>query len=149
MRRPDLIAGLSVAGLMLPEAVAYAGIAGLPPQRAIFAAIAGCLVYATVGRSRFAIVSATSSSAAILAATLAALPRLHLQAHHPRGAHAMTHDFEPLLNPVEIATLRPTQMTVGLREVARKRAEWRKHAEHDGDAFLGRHMIPVVLVDKV
>jgi MFS superfamily sulfate permease-like transporter len=74
MRRPDLTAGLSVAGLMLPEAVAYAGIAGLPPQRAIFAAIAGCLVYALVGRSRFAIVSATSSSAAILAATLASMP---------------------------------------------------------------------------
>ena len=42
-RRRDLIAGLCVAGLLLPEAVAYAGIAGLPPQRAIFAAIAGCL----------------------------------------------------------------------------------------------------------
>lgn len=74
MRKGDLIAGLSVAGLMLPEAVAYAGIAGLPPQRAIFAAIAGCLVYAWVGRSRFAIVSPTSSSAAILAAALAVLP---------------------------------------------------------------------------
>lgn len=74
MRRADLIAGLSVAGLMLPEAVAYAGIAGLPPQRAIFAAIAGCLVYALVGRSRFAIVSPTSSSAAILAAALAVMP---------------------------------------------------------------------------
>lgn len=74
MRRGDLIAGLSVAGLMLPEAVAYAGIAGLPPQRAIFAAIAGCLVYAAMGRSRFAIVSPTSSSAAILAAALAVLP---------------------------------------------------------------------------
>ena len=74
MRRDDLIAGLCVAGLMLPEAVAYAGIAGLPPQRAILAGIAGCLVYAIVGRSRFAIVSPTSSSAAILAATLAAMP---------------------------------------------------------------------------
>jgi MFS superfamily sulfate permease-like transporter len=74
MHRGDLIAGLSVAGLMLPEAIAYAGIAGLPPQRAIFAAIAGCLAYAAIGRSRFAIVSPTSSSAAILAATLAAMP---------------------------------------------------------------------------
>ncbi|OBZ95097.1 sulfate permease [Pararhizobium polonicum] len=59
---------------MLPEAVAYAGIAGLPPQRAIFAAVAGCLAYAVIGRSRFAIVTPTSSSAAILAATLAAMP---------------------------------------------------------------------------
>jgi MFS superfamily sulfate permease-like transporter len=74
MRRGDLIAGLSVAGLMLPEAVAYAQIAGLPPQRAIFAGIAGCLGYAIFGRSRFAILSPTSSSATILAATLASMP---------------------------------------------------------------------------
>jgi MFS superfamily sulfate permease-like transporter len=74
MRGNDLIAGLCVAGLMLPEAVAYAGIAGLAPQHAIFAGIAGCLAYAVAGRSRFAIVSATSSSAAILAATLAVMP---------------------------------------------------------------------------
>lgn len=74
MRKGDIIAGLSVAGLMLPEAVAYAQIAGLPPQRAIFAAIAGCLGYAIIGRSRFAILSPTSSSATILAATLAILP---------------------------------------------------------------------------
>lgn len=74
MGNRDWIAGLSVAGLMLPEAVAYAGIAGLPPQHAVVAAIAGCLTYSVFGRSRFAIVSPTSSSAAILAATIAALP---------------------------------------------------------------------------
>ncbi|MBX9796629.1 SulP family inorganic anion transporter [Sphingomonas sp.] len=71
--RVDIIAGLSVAGLMLPEAVAYAGIAGLPPGRAIIAAIAGGLAYALIGRSRLAIIAPTSSSAAILAAALAAL----------------------------------------------------------------------------
>ena len=74
MARADVIAGLSVAGLLLPEAVAYAGIAGLEPARAITAAVAGCIAYAAIGRSRFAIVSATSSSAAILAAALAAMP---------------------------------------------------------------------------
>ena len=74
MKGADIVAGMSVAGLMLPEAVAYAGIAGLPPGRAVVAAIAGTLVYALVGRSRFAIVSPTSSSAAILAAALAAMP---------------------------------------------------------------------------
>src|SRR5471030_3511371 len=58
---------------MLPEAVAYAGIAGLPPQRAVLAAIAGSLIYALVGRSRFAIVTPTSSSAAILGAVIAVL----------------------------------------------------------------------------
>ena len=73
-KRADLIAGVCVAGLMLPEAVAYAGIAGLPPQRAVLAAIAGSLIYALAGRSRFAVVSATSSSAAILYAVLADVP---------------------------------------------------------------------------
>ncbi|HEX7853305.1 MAG TPA: SulP family inorganic anion transporter [Sphingobium sp.] len=76
-RGRDIIAGLSIAGLMLPEAVAYAGIAGLPPQRAILAAIAGSLAYLLIGRSRFAITSATSSSAAILAAALATFPAAH------------------------------------------------------------------------
>lgn len=70
----NLLAGLSIAGLLLPEAVAYAGIAGLPPERAVLAGIAGGLAYAAFGRSRQAIIAPTSSSAAILAATLAAMP---------------------------------------------------------------------------
>lgn len=73
-RRPglaDLVAGVSIAGLLLPEAVAYASIAGLPPQAGVIALFAGLLVYGLFGSSRFAIVSATSSSAAVLfAATM-------------------------------------------------------------------------------
>lgn len=69
----DVLAGLSVAGLMVPEAVAYAGIAGLAPGRALAAGIAGGLAYVILGRSRFAIVSPTSSSAVILAAALGTL----------------------------------------------------------------------------
>jgi len=72
-RSIDLLAGLSVAGLLVPEAVAYAGIAGLAPGRALVAGVVGGLVYAIVGRSRFAVVSATSSSASILAAALGSL----------------------------------------------------------------------------
>ena len=73
-QRGDIIAGLSVAGLLLPEAVAYASIAGLPPQHALFAGIAGLVCYAFFGGSRFAIVSPTSSSAAIVAAAAASAP---------------------------------------------------------------------------
>lgn len=51
---------------------------------------------------------------------------------------------EPVLQPVEVASLRPTQMTVGFREVAEKRRQWRERAERDGPEFLGRHMIPVL-----
>lgn len=66
----DALAGLSVAGLLLPSAIAYAAIAGLTPDRAIIATIAGLAIYALLGRSRFAMVAPTSSSAAILAALM-------------------------------------------------------------------------------
>lgn len=67
-RWQDSITGLSVAGLLLPEAVAYSTIASLPPQTGIIALFAGLVCYGLLGTSRFAIVSATSSSAAVLAA---------------------------------------------------------------------------------
>ncbi|MEX3910135.1 hypothetical protein AB4Y33_43330, partial [Paraburkholderia sp. BR14319] len=44
-----------------------------PPQAGLIALLAGLMVYALTGSSRFAIVSATSSSAAVLAALLAVL----------------------------------------------------------------------------
>ena len=69
----DAIAGLSIAGLLLPEAVAYSGIAGLPPQAGIIALFAGLACYGLFGTSRFAIVSATSSSAAVVGAAAASL----------------------------------------------------------------------------
>ncbi|WP_266184195.1 SulP family inorganic anion transporter [Dyella humicola] len=69
----DVLAGLSIAGLLLPEAVAYSGIAGLPPQAGVIALFVGLACYGLLGRSRFAIVSATSSSAAVLAAGTLAL----------------------------------------------------------------------------
>lgn len=62
-----------MAGLLLPEAVAYSGLASLPPQAGVMALFAGLLCYALIGRSRFAIVSATSSSAAVLSSALLAL----------------------------------------------------------------------------
>ena len=67
----DLVGGISLAGLMVPEAVAYSSIAGLPPATGITAAVIGPLAYATIGRSRLAVVSATSGSAALLAAAIA------------------------------------------------------------------------------
>lgn len=58
---------------------------------------------------------------------------------------AIDQQIQPMLHPVSIASLRPTQMTVGYREVARKRLAWRACAEREGAAFLGRHMIPAVI----
>ena len=70
------MAGLSLAGLLLPEAVAYSGLANLPPQAGVIGLFAGLICYALIGRSRYAIVTATSSSAAVLAAATLALSSL-------------------------------------------------------------------------
>jgi hypothetical protein len=57
----------------------------------------------------------------------------------------MPHNLEPHLTPVEITSLKPTQMTVGLREVENKRRQWAAIREEKGADFLGHHMVPVVL----
>jgi MFS superfamily sulfate permease-like transporter len=66
----DLVAGLSVAFILLPEAVAYAAIAHMTIQAAITGALIGLVVYALLGDSPFAIVAPTSSAAALLAAVV-------------------------------------------------------------------------------
>src|SRR6185437_8908957 len=55
----------------MPEAIAYSSIAGLPSSFGITGAIVGPLAYAIIGRSRLAVVSATSGAAALLAAGIA------------------------------------------------------------------------------
>jgi hypothetical protein len=55
---------------------------------------------------------------------------------------------EPVLHPVAIEELRPTQITVGMREVEAKRREWRDKKDRKASEFLGRHMIPVILGPK-
>jgi hypothetical protein len=55
---------------------------------------------------------------------------------------------EPLLTSVAIDDLRPTQITVGMREVQAKRKHWRDTGTKKGELFLGKHMIPVILGPK-
>ncbi len=56
----------------------------------------------------------------------------------------MTTVREPRLHMVAIDELRPTQMTVGLREVRAKQEEWKKTGADKQEIFLGRHMVPVI-----
>ena len=53
--------------------------------------------------------------------------------------------LRPAVNPVAIKDLRPTQMTVGLREVAQRRTNWRKRKSRAAAQYLGKHMIPVIV----
>jgi SulP family sulfate permease len=68
----DVIAGLTLWGLVVPEAMAYAGIAGLPPQAGLYTLLAALLAYALLGTSRHLVVQATSATAALLASSVAA-----------------------------------------------------------------------------
>jgi hypothetical protein len=55
---------------------------------------------------------------------------------------------EPVLHPITIDALRPTQITVGMREVEAKRKAWRAEKDRKAAEFLGKHMIPVILGPK-
>lgn len=55
---------------------------------------------------------------------------------------------EPLVTPVPVTELRPTQITVGMREVDLKRQMIRSQSARKTGAFLGKHLVPVVLGPK-
>jgi len=54
------------------------------------------------------------------------------------------HRLEPVIHPVAVDALKPTQITVGYREVAEKRRVWRERVDKDGPEFLGQHMVPAL-----
>jgi SulP family sulfate permease len=69
--RADLLAGLVAAAVVIPQAMAYASIAGLPVQVGLYVALAPMLVYALLGTSRPLSVSSTSTISMLVATTLA------------------------------------------------------------------------------
>jgi sulfate permease, SulP family len=69
----DIIAGLTLWGLVVPEGMAYAGVAGLPAQAGLYTLVASLFIYALFGTSRHLSVGATSATAALIASTVIAL----------------------------------------------------------------------------
>ena len=69
----DLVAGLIVWGVVTPQAVAYAQIAGLPPSAGLAAAPGALIAYALLGTSRTLVVSATTATSALSAAAVGPL----------------------------------------------------------------------------
>ena len=68
--RPDLIAGLTAAAVVIPKAMAYATIAGLPVQVGLYTAFVPMAIYALLGTSRALSVSTTTTIAILTAAQL-------------------------------------------------------------------------------
>lgn len=70
---PDVLAGVIVWSVVVPQACAYAQIAGLPPSAGLAAAPGALLAYALVGTSRSLVVSATTATSALSAAAVGPL----------------------------------------------------------------------------
>ncbi|HBP5740602.1 TPA: SulP family inorganic anion transporter [Pseudomonas aeruginosa] len=71
--RSDVQAGLSVAAIQIPTAIAYAQIAGFPPQVGLYACILPMLIYALIGSSRQLMVGPDAATAAMVAAAITPL----------------------------------------------------------------------------
>ncbi|MFJ4850729.1 MULTISPECIES: SulP family inorganic anion transporter [unclassified Streptomyces] len=71
--RGDLLAGLTVAAYLVPQVMAYAGLAGLPPVAGLWAALAPLVLYAVLGSSRQMSVGPESTTALMTATAVGPL----------------------------------------------------------------------------
>lgn len=71
--RADLVAGLTVAAVAVPQAMAYAVIAGVHPRHGLYAAILPVIVAALAGSSRYLVAGPTNAIAMLTASTMAAV----------------------------------------------------------------------------
>ena len=84
--KADVVAGLTTGAIVIPKAMAYATIAGLPLQVGLYTAFLPMVVYALLGTSRMLSVSTTTTIAILSAAELGAV----MQAHPDLSAVAAT-----------------------------------------------------------
>jgi len=71
--RPDLIAGLTIAVILLPQAIAFALIAELPPQMGLYTAVVGAVFAALWGSSNQMQTGPTNSISLLVSSTLAGI----------------------------------------------------------------------------
>ena len=71
--RDDIAAGLAIAAVGLPTAIAYPAIAGLPPEVGLYASIAPMMAYAFFGPSRQLIIGPDAATMTVLAGILSAV----------------------------------------------------------------------------
>ena len=75
--RADIVAGLTTGAIVIPKAMAYASIAGLPLQVGLYTAFLPMVVYALLGTSRMLSVSTTTTIAILGATALGGLETTH------------------------------------------------------------------------
>jgi len=84
--RFDLIAGATIWGLLVPESIAYAGLAGLPPEAGLYTLLATLAAYAIFGTSRQLVAGATSAAAVLIASGVAAIQPAGAEEYAAAGA---------------------------------------------------------------
>src|SRR5260370_3186125 len=67
---PDVLAGLAVWAVMVPEGMAYSGIVGVPPITGLYTIIPPLIVYALLGTSRLLVVGPDTATGLISALTV-------------------------------------------------------------------------------
>ena len=87
----DLLAGLAVWAVLVPQAVAYAALAGAPPEAGLFAALAAGVAYAVFGTCRQLDVGPSSTisitAAAAMATVMAKFPAGTTRRSSPRSPY--------------------------------------------------------------
>ena len=99
--RADLVAGLTVAVFAIPQAMAYATLAGLPPVHGLYAAIGMSIVAALWGASPFSNAGPTNSAALLTASAL--LPFLSGQQFDSGALTALIFQFTLLVGLIRVA----------------------------------------------
>lgn len=94
---PDVIAGLTVWAVLVPEGLAYATIAGVPPVVGLYAAPAALVLYALLGSSRHLVVGPMAATAALSAAIVAA------QTSDPAEAIVLTAALAVVVGSIAVA----------------------------------------------
>ena len=69
----DIVAGVTLAAYAIPVSLAYAGLAGLPPQVGVYGYLLGGLGYALLGSSRQLAIGPTSAISLMIAGTVGAM----------------------------------------------------------------------------
>jgi len=88
--RADLVAGLTTAAVVIPKAMAYATVAGLPVEVGLYTCMLPMLVYALLGGSRSLSISTTSTIAILAASALSTLPSSRVEDGLLRDAFTLT-----------------------------------------------------------
>src|SRR5215475_3604959 len=70
---PDVLAGLAVWAVMVPEGMAYAGIVGVPPIMGLYTIVPPLIAYAVLGTSRLLVVGPDTATGLISALTVGAI----------------------------------------------------------------------------